>query len=215
MSKSEAYKPSQVEPTKSIIVCNGKELEVFEIEISGEEYERCERQSTNMWANEKTGQFGSGLANSKDDPRKVERHGNFGELAFAKAFGLTVDFSYKRGGDEQDFMLLNKVSVNIKNAISNYRAALIRAITDKGYKLPMSNDMYVFSFTAMEDREAKQAKVVIVGWEMKENIIKRETVPARKGDHQNYDIPYDELKPISKLYNLYLEKLNHVKTEAA
>lgn len=187
-------------PTKSII----DKLETFEVEITKEEYQRCEKQSTNMWANQKTGLYGSGLANSEKDPRIAERYGNLGEIAFAKVFGLEVDFSYKLGGDKQDFILLN-ASVNVKNATHNYGAGLICAISEKGRKLPL-NDIYVFSFTANENRNAKQAKVIIVGWELKDNIIKRPTVPARKGNHRNYDIPYNELKPISKLYNLFLAR---------
>jgi hypothetical protein len=196
-----SYKPSRVEPVKTRIVCNGTEIEVFEVEVAGEEYERCDEQSTNMWANGKTGQFGVGLANSKDDPRIVERHGNLGELAFAKIFDLSVDFTYKPGGDQQDFLLFDK-SVNIKNAIRNYYAGLIRAETERGRSLPIANDVYVFAFTN-EDRNAKKAKITIVGWEMRDKITKRDKVPARKGDHKNYDIPYDELQPIGKLHNLY------------
>ena len=207
MSELKMYTPLQTEPVKTDIVCRGKKLDVFEVNVSGEEYEKCEYHSTDMWANEKTGQFGLGLANSKDDPRKVERNGNFGELAFSKLFALPVDFSYKKGGDDQDFMLFG-ASVNIKNAIRNYESGLIRAITDKGYKLQINNNVYVFSFTKNENKELKQATIIIVGYEIKENILKRKIVPARKGDHKNYDIPYEELKPISKLYDLYFKNLN-------
>lgn len=201
------YRPQRVEPVRNKIVCNGKEVEVFGVEIVGEEYERCEKQSTNMWANEKTGQFGAGLNNSASDPRGVERIGNLGEMAFAKLFGLEVDFNYRRGGDEQDFLLFDKCSVNTKNTFRNYKAGLIRAITDSGKELSLSNDVYVFCYTVSEDRDAKKAKVAVVGWEMKDEIAKREKVPARKGDHKNYDIPYDELRAITKLYDLYWEKM--------
>jgi len=197
------YTPSQVQPVKKTIVNGDKEVEVFEVVVEGEEYEKCEAQSTNMWANSKTGEWGSGLMNNKDDPRKTERTGNLGEMAFAKVFNLPVDFSYKRGGDDQDFMLFGKHSLNIKNAARNYGQALVKAVTDTGYPVPPKNDIYVFSYIASEDRENKRATVMLVGYEVKDAIVAREKVPAIKGKHLNYAIPYNELKPISRLFEAY------------
>lgn len=199
-------KPLQTKPINKTILCNGKKIDILEVEITGDEYAQCEQHSVNMWANSKTGQFGKGLINNISDPRKVERYGNFGEMAFAKIFNLPVDFSYKEGGDQQDFLLFG-YSANIKNAARNYEAGLIRATTERGYELPLTNDIYVFAFTSAENKEFKKAVVSIVGYVLKKDILIRPKVPARKGNHKNYDIPYDELKPINNLYNLYWNKI--------
>lgn len=178
-------------------------METITIEISGNDYCLCEESSKNMWANGKNGEWGRGLINNSFDERKAERIGRLGEMALSKLFNVNIDLSYRIGGDDRDFMLFKKIKVDAKTAYINYNAGLIKAVHENGRIIPLEKDLYIFSYIEEEDRKLKKANIVVVGGMHKDDIIKREIVPARKGRHYNYDISYEEMTTIKHIYKTY------------
>lgn len=172
----------------------------MKIQIPPKLYEKCNLCSQNRWSNKKTGHFGRGLINSKDDPCKVERIGLLGEAALAQYINQKVDYEYKEGGTPFDFNL-NGLNIDIKTAARNYGCGLIRAVSDRGSVVELKSDIYVFAYLEVENRDEKMATVVLTGWEEKCKIEKMKTVPARIGNHLNYELSYQNLNPIETLKN--------------
>ena len=193
------FTPIQVLPSVQNVSMRRGDMEVCMVEISGEEYQRCEEFSHNIWANKKKGNWGKGMVNTVEDFHRVERVGSLGEISLAKLVNSQVDFSYKEGGNETDLILRSKFKSEIKTATHNYGQGLIRAVDDRGRSVPLLSDIYVFGYLDEEDVDNKYARVGIVGFEIKKNIIKLDMVPAIRGKHLNYAIMYHKLQPILKL----------------
>lgn len=181
----------------------------MKITIKTNDFILCENSSKNMWANTKKGTWGRGLINDSSDPHKVERTGRLGEMAFARSFDLNVNFDYMKFGDQYDFKL-NNWKLDVKTAARNYGAGLIKARDASGRNIPLAKDIYVFCYVENENRLAQTANINIVGFELKENILKKELVKARKGNHLNYDISYNQLKDINKLLEIYKRWTGHI-----
>lgn len=165
----------------------------FRVIISGELYRACDSFSKMMWANEKTGEWGGGMVNHKKDPRRVERIGCLGEMAFSEISGIPMSMEYRKGGDRHDFFLKDGTSVNVKTASRNYGKGLVRAVSADGYDLDLQSDMYVFGYIEKEDVLRGCSAVVLVGYETRHRIATRKIKPAMVGNHQNYEIPFREL----------------------
>lgn len=202
---TELYQPVCVQPVAESIEFAGVARHVLKVEVTGHEYDLCERSSHDMWANKKTGEWGSGLANTEKDPHKAERIGRLGDMALAKITGTPIDLAYRVYGDDRDTTLLKNVAVNVKTACRkpSYNAGLVKAVDATGQPTPLRQDVYVFGYVEREDRQAKMATVVFVGVETKDNILGRPKVRARKGSHLNYEIPYADLKAMPKFFELY------------
>jgi len=170
----------------------------LKIPIPSDLYEKCEECSKNRWSNSKKGQFGRGLINNSDDPCRAERVGLLGEAALAQFINRKVDYKYKEGGNPFDFSL-NNLTIDIKTAAKNYGCGLIRAKTPNLTVIELKSDVYVFAYLEAENRDEQTAVVVLKGWLEKESIEKCDIVPARIGRHFNYQIKYEELKPIEEL----------------
>ena len=195
------FLPQQVKP--EIVHMFNLKKNVFFVTVENEEYDLCVQASSDMWCNTKIGEFGEGLINNKEDPRKVERTGRLGEMAFSKVFNLPIDLNYINEGDQFDFILdlpEKSYTIDVKTAARNYNEGLIRALDDKGHYIELKCSHYVFGYIASEDRINRKAKVGLVGWESQENIIQRPLVNAKRGKHKNFSLPYIDLLPIEK-YN--------------
>lgn len=178
------------------------EKECIVVKIDGEEYEECERASENFWASSKKGAYGEGLASTKKDKRLAERTGCLGQMAFGKLTGLLVDTTYRRGGDSQD-VLIGKYRVDIKTATYDYGAVLAYHTNEWGEKQLVDKDIYVGAYIEKECRTNKIAIVVMTGFALKEDVERCEVAVGKKGNgHLNYVIPFDTLRPITKLINL-------------
>lgn len=178
---------------------------MLKVEVSGKDYEVCEQVSHNMWSNSKTGEWGRGLANSENDPRKVERIGKLGEMALAKALNKPVDIAYREHGDAQDFILFRTIKIDLKTATRRprYNAGLVKVIEECGLRIPLTKEIYVFGYVEDEKRSLKSAIVVLVGASLREEIAAKPIVPAKKGGHKNHEIPYLEMRSMDRFIELY------------
>jgi len=182
------YTPKKVQPQKQLV--RGKMVDVIVVE--GEEYDICKEHSQNRWSNKKTGEWGRGLNNTKEDPAKVERVGLFGEMAFAKILGLSVDITYRENGDKgADFMICDQ-KLNIKTAMRDYGKLLVKVNQ-------LTSDLYVEGLLIEEDSVNKKATVAITGYCTRQALVDKPTVPAMKGNHQNKEMPRNELLSIEAL----------------
>jgi hypothetical protein len=182
---------------------NGHEIEVHKIKVDGKNYEACDEASKSWWTkNKKGGEWNPGLLNSPYDPRKTERVGILGEMAFGIMTGLPVNLAFKEFGNTTDFDVL-KYTLDVKTAAKNYGAALVRCVDEYGRLMPLNNDIYSFAYLEFEDREAKEAIIAHVGYQTKSVLSSRPIVPARKGSHKNYEIPYHELKTMSMFMSVF------------
>ncbi len=170
----------------------------MKIEISPLLYQKCESCSQNRWSNKKKGTYGRGLINNVDDPCRAERVGLLGEAALAQFINRKVDYDYKEGGNPFDFSL-NKWKIDIKTAAKNYGCGLIRAQNQNKKPIELVADIFVFACLEKDDRQNKEATVILKGWLAKADVEKCPIVPARIGRHYNYQVNHEQLKSINIL----------------
>jgi hypothetical protein len=178
---------------------NGVRKECILVEIKNQEYIACDVASHNFWGSSKAGTYGRGLLNSKNDPRKTERIGLLGQMAFGKLTNEPVDLNYIYGGDKQDNLIFGKYRLDIKCAARNYGSNLIQKTNEYGIQQKIDKDIYVGSFLDSENREDKKAAIILVGFCLMKDVKCATIAPARRGNHINYEIPFEKMRPIEKL----------------
>ncbi len=178
---------------------NNKEKKCVLVEVEGEEYVACDYASRNFWGSSKKGTYGKGLLNSENDPRKTERIGLLGQMAFSKLIDEPVDLAYRHGGDKQDNLIFGKYKIDIKCAARNYGANLIQKTNEFGKEQKIDKHIYIGSFLDSENREEKKAEILLVGFCLRKDVLGAKVAPARKGNHINYEIPFEEMRPIINL----------------
>jgi len=201
------FHPERTEPDWLPFGAFGKTLRCAYGEVSGELYSVIAEEAFKQWSQTKTGDYGVGVGNTLDDKAKIERVGKLGEIVFAKFTGLPVDFTYREGGDRGYDFEVNNITFDMKTALRNYGAGLVKAISENGIKLELRADNYIFGFRVEENREDGFIKVAIVGWQTKEWILEKAKIhdaKARKKDGspcdwQNYEVPYHKVLPIRDL----------------
>lgn len=204
----------QIPQIQKLTLENGYELSVMVIDINESEYDECVLFADHMWANKKKGAYGEGLRNTKEDPRKTERTGNLGEMAFAKLIHSSVDFRYIENGKmDRDFEIENTI-IELKTAMRNYGAGLKKYRGESTTAIPhmLIADLYVFAFINFDDRERRRASISFVGWTDKKTYWKYRDKPSRtsQSNHRNYDIPYHDLNTIQTF--LFLPTLRTIET---
>jgi hypothetical protein len=183
-----------------------KTYECVVMTIAGDEYTICETASSgdNFWGNSKRGFYGRGIGRTEKDPFKPARTGLLGQMAYAELVGGVVDTSYKKGGDRHDDLLFGEYKVDVKCSMKNHGRGLIYHTNEWGRKVVVDKDVYVFSYINSEDRENKQAEVVIVGFATNEDVCNSKIAPGRWGRHMNYEVEFASLKPIDMLTEEFL-----------
>lgn len=200
---SELYLPTQVVPFLKTHKVGRLDIEGITVKLMPYEWDVCDQVSGQMWANKKGGHYGKGLINSEEDPRRAERIGKIGEMAFAKISGLGVDVEYKEKGDDYDFITpCGTIDIKTSSKIPAYKQLLITGESAHGKAYEIKSDIFIAAFLAYEDRLAKKATVVIVGWCTKEEAMKGGLKKGRAGRHKNYEVHYRELRPISELLTM-------------
>lgn len=199
-----SYKPRAANKTWEIIKVGDREIEVCRILIEANNYEVCDHYSFERWSNVKKGEWGAGLVNSKDDPRKVERVGLFGEIGIGLLFNQRIDLTYREGGDQFDFLLFGK-TVNVKMRTESpprHDRALIKCRhTADSHYMPLEHELYMFGF--MDWEHERKASVCMVGGIYRENIDTSVEHPAYRGSHFNHEVHYRNMIPIRKLLEDY------------
>jgi hypothetical protein len=191
--------------TKSFL---GIQKKCIVVVITGNDYLACDNSSKDFWSNKKRGSYGRGLKNSKDDPCLVTRIGLFGQTAFGICFRQDVDFEYREFGDEYDNKI-NGITYDIKCATKKTHINYILHTNEYGTKIPLDKDIYVFGYLEKEDKNQKEAMVVLTGYLRNEDILRKSFVrqsPIRNANHVNYEILCEDLHPIENLYNLMKKK---------
>lgn len=180
------------------VLLDGRFTNVYHIFINSDEYDICVQAASNMWANNKKGsRYNEGILNTKDDPIRSERIGRLGEMAYGKMIGQPIDTEYKEFGDTMDFFYKG-YKINVKCAAKYYSSeiTLIKSHTESGVAVGLRQDLYVIGYLKNENKQLKQANVVILGYQTKEFISKTEIKKAKE-NHYNYQVPYQYLLDIS------------------
>jgi hypothetical protein len=188
------YLPRRIKPKyekRKLKDCDSL-VECVVVEISGDEYEMCE----DMKITHKKDEYGKGLCNTKKDKHGAERAGKLGELAFAKMFGLPVDMSNREAA--VDFVFLGK-TIDSKTAKSDYGANCIRIQNEYGGFRELKSDYYIAGFVEKDDRNAKEAAVVLVGYQDRDSLIKSGVKPARVGKHKNVEMSFSHVRNLRGL----------------
>lgn len=192
--------PSEVEiDVRALTTPDGRPVTCAVVFIDGEEYKWCEEVGKNKLMNDKKpfSDWGDGVPGAT-------RTGKLGEVAIAKLFGLAVDFGFRAGGDEYDFLICG-LETEIKTSKSNLGIGLVRCTGERGEDKPLK-DVYIFCYLAGDSLCNGETAVVIVGWIGHEEIIRRfsdSKRPWRLGKWQNIEIPHEHLHPISELLEHY------------
>lgn len=193
------YHPRPAEWQWDEVKVGDVKLQTCRVLIEGQNYEVCDHYSFQRWSNVKKGEWGEGLVNSKDDPRKVERVGLFGELVVGILFCKRIDLTYREGGDQFDFLLFDK-TVNVKmrtEAPPRHDRGIIKCRhSDQSPYMPLKQELYLFGYLDWEHE--KKASVCMVGGIHRENINTDEC-PAFRGSHFNHEVHYRHMIPIKKL----------------
>jgi hypothetical protein len=172
------------------------------VDINPTEYKVCEDFGEIMWAREKGGIYGRGMINNSKDPCKAERSGCLGEMAVAKILDLSMNITYKKGGDKTDF-IINGLPTDVKTATTSHGALLIVATKwgNQNIRLKLNNDIYIAAYVVNEDRINKFAKIAVMGFFEKalinESYFKKARMPGM--EFWNWDIPYTDLNNIESL----------------
>lgn len=180
------------------------------VRVSGEEYEVCEATSHggNYKANSNPGKFGKGLISVDGDEFRTARTGLIGEMAFAKVMSLPVDVGFRPFGDESDFML-EKYKTDIKCHYGLYRTDpynFEQHTTERGTVKQVRKDLYVQSFLEHEDRAAKTAQVVFVGYYTKRMVERSEKVTSARGAFLNHKLTFFAARPIHELVRRFANR---------
>lgn len=162
--------------------------------VSAAEYEKAANHY--IWAETKQSSYGRGLANRQNDPSKVTRIGILGELAVGNLFGLPVDFTYRHGGDKQDF-IINGRTIDVKTASYQRNELYVLKTTATGYEIPVKKDYFILCFLEGENSDEQIASIVVCGVyssEMVKNAIVRDG--AYNAGHKNYVLSITDSLPI-------------------
>lgn len=182
-----------------------KEIECYSVFVDGSDYEECEKISCNFWSNSKGGAYGVGLGATPDDKYKPARTGMLAQMAFGKLTGLPVDNEFRHGGDDHDNLIFG-YKVDIKCAMKFRDTVLIYHTNEWGKKIPLNKDIYVCGYVEKENRNEKNATVVLTGFALKQDVEKAKVEVGYKGKgHLNYVLPVSSLRSITKFVSL----LNH------
>ena len=184
----------------------GQVCSCFMVSIQDYEYQLCEEVSKIWWARFKSGTYGRGLGRTDDDPDKPVRTGLLGQMAFGKLFHAPVDLKYREYGDEYD-NLIGGNRIDVKCSMRNFGTGLIYHTNERGRRIPLNKDLYVFGFVQSEIRQKGVAVVVFVGFVSTLEVEACEVKPGRKGrkDHKrhlNYEVPFGGMRPIAELQEI-------------
>ena len=177
--------------------------ECIVVQISDSEYEICDKTShgDNYKANSNPGKFGKGLISNTDDQFRTARVGLLGEMAFAKIMNLQVDISFRPFGDISDFML-EKYKTDIKCHYGLYKTDpynFEQHTTERGTIKQINKDLYIQSFLENEDRAAKTAQIVFIGYYTRRMVEKSQKVSSARGSFLNHKLTFVAARPIQEL----------------
>lgn len=176
-------------------------MECFRCTISGDEWRTCSR--LKRWSDNKPGAYGRGLANTKDDKRKVTRLGCLGEMGIAKIFNLPFDNEFREKGDKYDFLIHGE---SLDSKLSRERrideTGFVMCRNEEGIPIPISKDRYIFGYLQSEDKIAETATVVYCGWQTKAFVESLPETIGKIGDgHYNKEVKFKYLFSMQSLYD--------------
>jgi len=172
------------------------------IQITEEEFEKCKRCQEEWWAERPGDYYKQGIY------KYSIWVGALGETAVSRIINKPVNYAYQEGGDKYDFILDGGKTVDSKCNKSPSTRGLVTKIKVNGRELPVNKDLYIFSCLTKEfSIENKTPTVNVVGYLTKEEVLKCEVVRGYKkengkmvpGDHFNYKVPFNVLRPIDDL----------------
>lgn len=121
-----------------------------------------------------------------------EYRGLLGELAFGKKMNWEVDYARREKRRFWDFISPKSgKTVDVKLMTGNFRTALIMVHHPKGAKKLAD----IFVITKLLQEKNHTARIEIVGWISKEDLLKYPTVNGKLGsNHKNKEVPLKDLK---------------------
>lgn len=206
------YFPEVVEPVVRDVYLSGSVLPGFSVDITGDEYAAAVQHSKNMCSDRrstwKSVAASRGFSNTARDPYAAERVGSLGELAFAKLFGLGVQFYFKRGGEISDFLVAGAISVDVKLRNKKWEFAIIRATDDYGHLVKLMSEFYVCGYLAYDNQLESKATVVFLGFAHREQVLEWNIQKAFRGSHSNYQALFASMNPFEKLYCILTSRVS-------
>ena len=150
-----------------------------------------------QWACEnKPGEWGEGIL------KDAVGVGLRGEMAFAKITGRSIDLKPKAAGTGggSDFVMHGvPVELKTKKMGSNHNHLLVRCLTESGNVAPMRSEIYIASRIVSAFAVPGHEVVHLMGWVDRTELLKQETVPARRGRHHNKEVSFSQLRDMREL----------------
>jgi hypothetical protein len=197
------YKPDRIDPEFSTIRVMGCDVETIPVKLTPKDYQTCLEREKVFWANSKLGEYGQGLN------KRAVLIGLLGEVGFAKVFDQSVDLTYRKGGDNQDF-LIDGLKFDIKCAARNYGKNFVLHTNEGGYRITQDKHFYVGSFLEGFDKDnygVQDVTVVLTGWMTLKQLLGCDVHEGVRGEkrgkrHLNYEMFFEDLRPTSDLLRL-------------
>jgi hypothetical protein len=167
--------------------------------------ERATRQAMERDYRGRGDSWGRGLC----DPRPgmtTEQVGPFvgllGEMATATFLNrqfrsqvADVDLAPNEAGDGGVDLVVLGVPIQVKTRTGDHATSLVRCRRDDGASVPLLSRIHVFA----QVERMREHCPILLGWAWTEDVIARESVPARRGSHFNHEVPDADLMDVMLL----------------
>lgn len=174
--------------------------------VEGEDYDEVLKTSDFMscYGGHRRGEWASGYMNTKDDPKRAQRTGRIGEVAFAKLMHLQVDGEYRYDGDEYDFKIHGK-TIDVKTSFAHGDPYRTMKTTDKGVECHYDCDYYIFCYRDYDHYPYKKESLIIfdgyvLGKDIRDGKFAFDETNSAVLAY-NYLIPYRSLIPFKEFYH--------------
>jgi len=164
----------------------------FIANISGETWNKCDQ--FKQWNDRDRDAYTRGII---DNPIRV---GKLGEVACGVLLKKEPDFTFKKGGDKNDFSICG-LSVDVKTT-TKFDMCLLTVINTQGIEMPW-RDKDIFIVGRVDEYKTQQISCVqLVGYFYSEDVAGLPIVDSSRAAHKNKELRFISSRPLTELINL-------------
>jgi hypothetical protein len=191
-----------VAPAPIVIKLRHDELLIIKERAVRQAMERDYRNRRDAWGTGLTGPRRPPNAQDLRDDQYPGYVGLVGEYALCSYINprvgkplVSLDLRPRRCGDYGIDVTANGLTIQIKTRQKQDQPNLVRATNWRGEFLPFTSKIHVFCLYFREEMDRPR----LLGWIWTREIAGRPLVDARRGNHKNFEIPDQDLLPMTRL----------------